>query len=192
MPPFHQASIDIGALAVTENGLLVTRAVGGLVQDALCARLETLPPPAVLHLDFAAVRYMDVSCADEAVVHLQDRLQAGAFPDRFIVLANLAAQHRENIAAALTVAHQTVLVQQQTNGVLLGPLADKYRTAFDAVVDAGATTARQLQKTMAYSTINEASTKLTALYQRRLIGREPFRQAVRGGGRQFRYLSLLD
>ena len=45
---------------------------------------------------------------------------------------------------------------------------------------------------MRYTTINEASTKLTTLYRRRLVGREPFRQAVRGGGRQFRYLSLLN
>jgi len=40
--------------------------------------------------------------------------------------------------------------------------------------------------------VNTASTRLVQLYQTGLVAREPYREPVRGGGRQFRYLPLVD
>jgi len=65
-----------------------------------------------------------------------------------------------------------------------------HRTALAKIMEMRSVTARELQQELDYKTINESSTRLTSLYQRCLIAREPFREAVRGGGRQFRYLSL--
>ena len=192
MSTLQKEVFDLKPATPGQDDLLITRDVGRQVKEAVCDRLDELAANSVLALDFAGVRFMDVSCADEVVVRVLARLEAGEFPDRFIVLANLADQHRENIAAALTVAKKTVLTEMGKKASVLGELVGNYRDALDAIMASKAITARELQGEMEYNTINEASSKLTFLYQRCLIAREPFREAVRGGGRQFRYLSLLN
>ena len=187
----HTTSFKISA-ASCDGGMLVTREMGAAAKETICTKLDALAANSVLKLDFTGIRYMDVSAADEAVVRVLARLEAREFPDRFLVLANLAAQHRENIEAALKVAKKAVLVKGRKDNEPLGELVGSYRDALAHIIAARGITARELQREMEYRTINEASTKLTFLYQRCLIGREPYRQAVRGGGRQFRYLSLLN
>lgn len=172
-----------------EAGFLIGREQGKKIKEAICKRLEELAPNTVLQLNFSRVEFVDVSCADEMVVKVLARLQAGEFPDRFFILSNVKAQHRENVETALEVAEKAVIVKEF---LILGKLINSYRKALEEVVRRGAITARELQQTLKYSTVNEASTKLSYLYQQCLIAREPFRRPVRGGGRQFRYLSLLS
>lgn len=174
-----------------DAGFLIGREEGVRLKEALCQQLDGLEPNTVLALDFSAIEFVDVSCADELVVKVLARLQAGEFPDRFLLLTGLKPQHRENVEAALAVGGKAVLVQSAREWLILGNLIHSYREAL-AVVNAQRTiTARELFEAMGYETINEASTKLSALYKLRLIAREPYRRPVRGGGRQFRYLSLL-
>ena len=180
----------IQAKDAPQPDLLVMREVGEKTKEAICKELNRLSPNTILQLDFGGIRFMDVSCADEIVVRVQARLEAGEYPDRFITLSNLDVQHRENIEAALKVAKKAVVVNQDS--LFIGDLVNSYQDALATIVKKRTITARELQETMRYKTINEASTKLTFIYQRRLIAREPFREAVRGGGRQFRYLSLLS
>lgn len=175
-----------------EGGLLIGRAEGKRVKEAICRQLEGLAPNTVLQLGFGRVAFVDVSCADEMVVKVLARLQAGEFPDRFLILSNIKAQHRENVETALEVAEKAVIVKELKNFSILGKLVNSYRQALEEVMRRGAITARELQQALKYSTVNEASTKLSYLYQQRLIAREPFRRPVRGGGRQFKYLSLLQ
>ena len=181
---------EVQAVGAPEKDLLITREVGVETKERICHKLSSLEPHTVLKLDFGAVRFMDVSCADEMVVRVLARLEAREYPDRFITITNIAEQHRENISAALTVAKKAVLLWQKKSWELLGDMVDSHRSALDKVMEMRSTTARELQHEMDYNTINESSTKLTSLYQRCLIARQPFREAVRGGGRQFRYLSL--
>lgn len=174
-----------------EAGLLIGREEGKKIKEAICKQLEDLAPNTVLQLDFKQVEFVDVSCADEIVVKVLARLQAGEFPDRFLILSNIKAQHRENVETALEVAEKAVIVKGLKSSSILGKLMNSYRRALEEVMRRGAITARELQQALKYSTVNEASTKLSYLYQQRLIAREPFRRPVRGGGRQFKYLSLL-
>lgn len=172
-----------------EAGFLIGRAEGKKIKEAICQKLEELAPNSVSQLDFGQVEFVDVSCADEIVVKVLARLQAGEFPDRFLILSNIKAQHLENVETALEVAEKAVIAK---GFFILGKLMNSYKQALEEVMRRGAVTARELQQTLKYSTVNEASTKLSYLYQQCLIAREPFRRPVRGGGRQFRYLSLLQ
>ncbi len=176
----------------TETGFLIGREEGKKIKEAICKQLEGLTPNTVLQLDFGRVEFVDVSCADEIVVKVLARLQAGEFPDKFFILSNIKAQHRENVETALEIAEKAVIVKELKSFSILGKLMNSYRQALEEVMRRGAITARELQQALKYSTVNEASTKLSYLYQQCLIAREPFRRPVRGGGRQFRYLSLLQ
>ncbi len=174
-----------------EMGFLIGREEGVRLKEAICGELAEQPVNTVLSLDFSAVEFVDVSCADELVVKVLARLQAGELPDRFLILAGLKAQHRENIEAALSVGGKAVFAEADGAWTTLGELISSYREALEVVNRQGVITARELFEAMHYETINESSTKLSALYKLCLIGREPYRRPVRGGGRQFRYLSLL-
>lgn len=174
-----------------EMGYLIGREEGVRLKEAICRQLDQLDLNSVLVLDFGEVEFIDVSCADELVVKVLARLQAGEFPDRFLVLSNLKPQHRENVEAALSVGGKAVFVKNGKEWTTLGELISSYRDALEVVNRHKVITARELYESMHYETINESSTKLSALYKLCLIAREPFRRPVRGGGRQFRYLSVL-
>ena len=173
------------------KNLLIMRETGEKTKEAIAKKLSEIKPNTMLELDFSSIEFMDVSCADEVVVKVLARLEAGEYPDRFIILSHLDDQHRENIETALRVSKKAVIVKEESGWSILGELINSYREALSKVVEHGTITANELQRAMQYNTINEASTKLSYLYQRCLVAREPHREAVRGGGRQFRYLSLL-
>jgi len=182
----------VEAVGAPKKDLLIMREIGEKTKEAICRRISRLEPNSVLEMDFSSIRFMDVSCADEIVVKVLARLEAGEFPDRFIILSRINAQHRENIETALEVAKKAVIVKENKGWSLMGELVNSYREALSTIMELGSVTARELQQEMGYNTVNEASTKLIFIYQRCLIAREPYREAVRGGGRQFRYLSLLQ
>lgn len=175
-----------------EKNLLIMREIGEKTKEAICRKLSGLNLNTVLEMNFGSIRFMDVSCADEVVVKVLARLEAGEYPDRFIVLSRVGVQHRENIEAALKAAKKAVIVKENEGWGLLGELVNSYRETLSKVMALGSITARELQEEMGYNTVNEASTKLIFIYQRCLIAREPSREAVRGGGTQFRYISLLQ
>lgn len=175
-----------------EKDLLIMREIGEKTKEAICRKLSELAQNTVLEMDFSSIRFIDVSCADEVVVKVLARLEASEYPDKFIILSHIDAQHRENIETALKVAKKAVIVKENGGWSILGELVNSYRKALSKVIELGSITARELQEEMGYNTVNQASTKLIFIYQRCLIAREPYREAVRGGGRQFRYLSLLQ
>ena len=174
-----------------DDGLLVTREIGKQKKEEICSRLDDLDPNYVLIVDFSNIRFIDASCADEIVVRVLARLEAWEFPDRYILYCNIAKQHYENISLALTVAEKLIIAFTDRKWVMLGSINPGYQKALLKVVEKKAITARELQETMPYRTVNEASTKLCKLHEKRLIALEPFRESVRGGGRQYRYISLL-
>ena len=87
----------VQAVGAPEKDLLITREVGHETKEQICGELAQLEPNTVLDLDFRAIRFMDVSCADEMIVRVLARLEAGEYPDRFISLSHIGVQHRENI-----------------------------------------------------------------------------------------------
>jgi hypothetical protein len=174
-----------------DRDLLVGRDEGDRVKDLVCRRLKDLPPQHVLRLDFRRVQFVDVSGADEVVVKVVGRVIAGEFPDRFIVITGVGTQHRENIEMALGVAKKAVLVDLGSHQwTILGPLNAALRRVLVYIGMRGAATARELVDELDIDPINTASTRLTQLFQEGLCAREPWREPVRGGGRQFRYIAL--
>jgi hypothetical protein len=175
-----------------EQDLLITRDEGERVKELVCQRLKELSPHSVLRLSFRQIKFVDVSGADEVVVKVLARLVAGEFPDRFVILSSLKPQHYENIELVLDVARKAMLVDLgQGRWTVLGQLNAALRRVLAYVADKGAATARELVDHLDIEPVNTASTRLVQLYGEGLLGREPWREPVRGGGRQFRYLPLV-
>lgn len=174
-----------------ERGLLIGREEGERVKDLLCRHLKGLPRMTVVRLDFREIRFVDVSGADEVVVRVLARILAGEFPDRFLTLSGVGVQHRENIEAALEAAKRAVIVVlSQSKWTVLGSINSALRRVLAFVGEHGAATAREVVDKLGIEPVNTASTRLAQLYQEGLVAREPWREPVRGGGRQFRYLAL--
>jgi hypothetical protein len=175
-----------------ESGFLFGRAEGIQQKELICKQLETCPANTVLILSFKKVKFIDVSCADEVVTKVVGRIQSGEFPNRFIILDEVKPQHQENIEMSLSIAKKSVFARQDGKWMALGELSQRLRDIADLLVQHGSITARQLFELLDFDNINESSTKLCDLYKHCLIGREPDRQPAKGGGTQFRYVSLMD
>ena len=176
-----------------DKELLIGRDEGERVKELVCQELKWLASPGVLCLSFARTRFVDISGADEVVVKVLARLEAGEYPDRFLVLSSLTAQHRENIEMALGVANKAVIVDLGGRGwTVMGELNSGLRKILSFIADKRGATARELVEQLRIEPVNTASTRLVQLYDAGLVAREPYREPVRGGGRQFRYLPLVD
>jgi len=173
------------------RGFLMTRERGRKTKEVIWAKISELSPKTILEMDFSNIKFMDVSGADEVVVKITARLEAGECPDRFIVLSHVDLQHKENIETALKVNKKAVIVKEDGNWYIWGYLTSSDKEIIHKITEKGSMTAREIQEEMNYKTVNEASTKLGLLYKKCLIAREPYREAVVGGGRQFRYISLI-
>lgn len=112
-----------------EESFLITREIGRNTKEAICNKLSEIESDTVLELDFSSIRFMDISCADEVVVKPLARIEAQEFPDRFIVLSYVGAQHKENIESALNVSKKAVVVKENESYVLMGKLVNNYRDA---------------------------------------------------------------
>jgi DNA-binding NarL/FixJ family response regulator len=114
---------------------LVTRSTGEIVRARTESALAALPEPSVLVLDFAGTGIIDYSCADELVAKLISRLVGGEYGDRYIVLANINNEHRENIQVALERKELTTVGWSNTGGTR-GRYLDLVSTADSAVATA--------------------------------------------------------
>lgn len=170
----------------SESGFLVSRDMGKKAKESIFIRLSELDPNTVLEIDFSFIKYMDASCANQVVAMVLRRLESGEYPGVYIVLSNAKEQHRNNIEYALNAASKAVVVREDEGWTIMGDLMDSYRAALSGIMQMGSATARELQKVMNYNTVNEASTKLSSLYQQCLVAREA------NSGRRFRYVSLLQ
>lgn len=190
----ERSTYSVKAVGGSDDSMLLMRAVGKATKEAICQKLEALDSNTVLELDFSHIQFMDVSCADEVTVKVLARLEAGEFPERHIVLSGLQEQHIENIQFALEAAEKAAISIAAGEWRVLGKLNAGYMEALKKVAESdGGITAKELMDVMVgYKAINEASSRLSVLYKKSLIGRVPQRESVRGGGRQFRYLSLLS
>jgi hypothetical protein len=181
-----------------DKKLLIGREEGERVKELVCQGLKWLNSPGVLCVSFAGTDFVDISGADEVVVKVLARLAAGEYPDRFLVLSSLTAQHRENIEMALNVANRAVVVDLAARGwTVMGELNSGLRKVLSFIADTfiaetRGVTARELVERLGIEPVNTASTRLLQLYEGGLVAREPYREPVRGGGRQFRYLPLLN
>ena len=177
---------DVLEVRISSGELLIGREAGEEVKEEIISKISELEPNTVLEVNFSFVKFIDASAANAIVVNVLGRLESGEFPDRFIVLSHVEDQHKDNMEYALKVAGKNVVVKEDEGWSILGELFTDFREALDKVMELGSATARELQEAMGYSKVNEASTRLSYLFQRGLIARESV------SGRKFRYFSLIQ
>jgi hypothetical protein len=167
------------------DGIWIGREMGRELQAEVIARLESLPKDSVLPLDFAAVRAINFSFADELVAKIARRIAAGEPGRRFIVLCNVGEGPQEDLTAALK-ARDSVCVLEENDGrrTILGDISPEMRSTYDFAVENGRVTARDLieqkEKTMS---IAASSNRLARLRDMALL--VPVEsETVAAGGRQ--------
>ena len=173
----------ISVSSVAQSQDVLDRAQRERMKEQILEQLSGCNYRTVVELDFHFVRYIDAQCGD-AIVQVIRRLMIGEYPERFIILRDLQRQHRGNIHLPFDLAKLAVISVDDDRWSFLGKLMPSYAAALDRVMVKGDTTARELKNFMKYKTVNEASTKLSGLYYRRLVTREE------ATGRAFRYISL--
>jgi len=116
-------------------GDLVTRRTGQAVRQAIERTLAEDGDDQPAAIDFAAVRCLDLSCADEIV----GRLLREQGRHRRFVLLNVAPGHREALEFVLERHQLAVLVQDPTGALdVVGSLPAPARRAFEVLAQAGA------------------------------------------------------
>ena len=80
---------------------LVTRQSGQSIRVRIERDIEQEQDGSVIALDFSKIGVIDYSCADEIVAKLVSRLLAGEYGDKYLLLAGLNENHKENIEVAV-------------------------------------------------------------------------------------------
>jgi hypothetical protein len=128
---------------------LVTRPTGRAVRLGLEQQLVEFSRtggPCLSILDFAQVRILDYSCADEIVAKLLMRYVEGDRPvDAYFLARGLHEHHLESLEAVLD-RHRLLLAAQTSDGEarLLGPSTPVERTCWSFLVRRGRGSVREM------------------------------------------------
>ena len=115
---------------------LVTRPTGVAVREAIMAALAEQPHPNVTIIDFAHVKLLDFSCADEVVGKLLDayRDSDDGRPQHYFRIRGVHEGHLEAIEEVLKVYNLAVIVEDEAGVIrLVGTLDDGARRAWQIV-----------------------------------------------------------
>jgi hypothetical protein len=150
---------------------LVTRPTGRAVRSSIEAELARCTGRTVVVLDFAQVRIIDCSCADEIVAKLVQASLAAETGDAFFLVRGLTDEQIEDIEEVLR-RQRLALVAEAPDGLrLLGEVAEQARIVFARLARRGETGPEELAAELAWSP-EEARAALDELAGRRLILRE--------------------
>ncbi len=151
---------------------LVTRPTGVAVRQAIEAALAELPEPNVTVIDFAQVKMLDFSCADEVVGKLLDYYQnAAGQPQRYFLIRGVHDGHLEAIEAVLERYDLAVIVEGEDGHLrLVGTLDDGARRAWQVVNRHGRVRAQEVEVERG-APAETASRALDDLSARRLVMR---------------------
>lgn len=149
---------------------LVTRPTGVAVRQAIEAALAELPEPNVTIIDFAHVKMLDFSCADEVVGKLLDYYQkAEGQPQRYFLIRGVHDGHLEAIEAVLERYNLAVIVEDESGTIrLVGSLDDGARRAWQVVNAHGRVKPQELERELG-APAEMASRVLDVLSSRRLV-----------------------
>ena len=166
---------------------LVTRQSGQVIRKRIEKDIENEEDGAVIALDFSKIGIIDYSCADEIVAKLLSRLISGEYGHRYILLAGLNDNQKENIEVALE-RKDLAVVADMRNGkrVLLGNLNNYLKETLELVITKDKITARKLSGIMKIEA-NTSGTRLLNLHKKRLVKRK---EEIQGGGRIWVYEKL--
>ncbi|QQE77290.1 hypothetical protein [Alicyclobacillus sp. SO9] len=175
--------------AIVGAPYLATRPYGRQVRERVITVIQGTSNESIVNLDFEGVQFLDYSGSDELVVMLMNRIVNNELGLRYLVLSNLMEWHRENILVALERTKKHSLLEIRSEGLfLLGKVKPMLVNVLRAVYNQHVETARALADIAGHE-INLASTKLSQLYQQRLIIR--VESVLPEGGRQYMYRPVL-
>jgi hypothetical protein len=166
---------------------LVTRPSGQIIRKRIEENLLNEKDGTAVVLDFSGIGIIDYSCADEVVAKLVSRLLAGEYGDKYIILAGLNENQKENIEVALERKNLAVLAEAPSGEkVLMGNLNNYLVKTLEAVMNRKTLTAKDLSEMMNLEA-NTSGTRLLNLYKKRLVRRT---ESGATGGRLWIYESL--
>ena len=163
---------------------LVTRQSGQVIRERIKRDIEKEKDGEVIALDFSKIGIIDYSCADEIVAKLISRLLSNEYGDKYILLAGLNDNQKENIEVALERKDLAVIADMK-NGkkILLGNLNNYLKETLQLIVKKGKITAKELSEIMKLEA-NTSGTRLLNLHKKRLVKRI---DEIKDGGRVLVY-----
>ncbi len=169
------ARYDLAKLLKDELGNgskdLVTRQSGQTIRHRIERDVEKEPDGSIVVLDFGKIGIIDYSCADEVVAKLVSRLLAGEYGDKYLLLAGLNDNQRENIEVALERKELAVTAEMRDGRrILLGALNNYLKDTLDLVVKKKKLTSKDLAETRKLEA-NTSGTRLLNLHKKRLVRR---------------------
>jgi hypothetical protein len=163
---------------------LVTRPSGQAIRERIERDIEREPEDAVVALDFSKIGVIDYSCADEIVAKLVSRLLSGEYGERYLLLAGLNENQKENIEVAVERKDLAVMAEMKDGDrVLLGNLNSYLKDTLDFIVKKKKATSKDLSDAKKIEA-NTSGTRLLNLYKKRLVRRV---EEMRSDGKVWAY-----
>ena len=150
---------------------LVTRVSGQVIRERIERDIAQEENGAIVALDFSKIGIIDYSCADEIVAKLISRLLSGEYGDKYITLAGLNENQKENIEVALERKDLAVMAEMRDERkILLGSLNNYLKETLNLILKKGRITAKDLSESMKLEP-NTSGTRLLNLQKKRLVKR---------------------
>ena len=150
---------------------LVTRPSGQTIRERIERDMGKEPEGSVIALDFSKIGVIDYSCADEIVTKLVSRLLSGEYGDRYLLLAGLNENQKENIEVAIERKDLAVMAEMRDGSrVVLGNLNNYLRDTLEFIVKKKKATSKDLADARKIEA-NTSGTRLLNLYKKRLVKR---------------------
>jgi hypothetical protein len=163
---------------------LVTRPSGQAIRERIEQDIEKEPDGEVISLDFSKIGVIDYSCADEIVAKLVSRLLSGEYGDKYILLAGLNENQKENIEVAVERKELAIIAEMKDgNRSVLGSLNSYLKDTLDFIVKKKKATSKELSDAKKIEA-NTSGTRLLNLYKKRLVKRV---EEIRSDGKVWAY-----
>jgi len=163
---------------------LVTRQSGQAIRERIERDIEKERAGEVIALDFSKICIVDYSCADEIVAKLISRLIGGEYGEKYILLAGLNENQKENIEVALERKGLAVMAEMRDGKrMLIGNLNNYLLETLNLISKKSRITASDLSSALKLPA-NTSGTRLLNLYKKRLVKRA---DEMRNGGRVWVY-----
>lgn len=161
-------------LGFSDETLFLTRPNGEMSYPLLVEQLLDIPERAALLLMFPPDQIIDSSFVDESIVRLGEKLLAGEFAERGLLLGNLSDSSVFNVEAVISIRELKlgfIAVEPTGEWQCIGHLEASLAETLDLVAEREQLTAAELAETLQLA-VNTASNRLKRLYDRRLVWRE--------------------
>jgi hypothetical protein len=163
---------------------LVTRQSGETIRRRIERDMENEADGAVVALDFSKIGVIDYSCADEIIAKLVSRLLSGEYGDKYLLLAGLNENQKENIEVAIERKDLAVMAEMRDGGrIVLGNLNSYLRDTFEFIAKRKKATSKELSDAKKIEA-NTSGTRLLNLYKKRLVRRV---EEIRSDGKIWAY-----